>query len=158
MGFTVQRFLPSAANTFLQDLVLASFVKENAMRLQHLLAAHYELGILSDVIIYLPGTRVYRYCWTHPVRRPYGHPIRPQCPRSECRALEGFEIPANGHTVDEIVLACKTCRENIGKYKRGNLRLLDGQWEKNKHRVEGFWYGEWLTANKKDGAPIFDEY
>ena len=161
MGFTVERFLPSAANTFLQDLVLSSFVKENAMKLQHLLAVHYELGILSDVIVYLPGTRVYRYCWTHPVRRPYGHPIGPQCPRPQCRALEGFEIrgdSAEGHTADQIILSCKTCKEETGTYLRGKLRALDGQWQKKSQLVQGVWYGEWLTANKKDPSPVFDEY
>jgi hypothetical protein len=156
VGFTAQHFLPAAANTFLQDLVLATFVKGNAKKLKHVLAAHYDLGIYSDVIVYFPGDRVYRYCWTHPVRRPYGHPIGPQCSRPQCRAFEGFQIRPGGHTVNEIVLTCKTCKKATGTYERGNLRLLDGKWEKNSRRVEGFWYGEWLTGDKKDQAPDFD--
>ncbi|KAJ7490889.1 hypothetical protein FB451DRAFT_1389644 [Mycena latifolia] len=155
IGFTAVKYLPTAANTFLQDVLHALCITRHAKKFAQILHTHYELGIHSNVIVYLPTPRrIYRFCWTHPMVRPYSHPVRPQC--AKCHHLKPFRIDAPRHTADRLVLVCKGCKhEEV--YDRGNLAILGGVWDKKFKGVEGVWYGEWQEGSSaSESAPVLD--
>ncbi|KAJ7429621.1 hypothetical protein FB451DRAFT_1423833 [Mycena latifolia] len=125
-------------NTFLQDVVHSLCITRGAKKFPQILHCHYKLGIHSDVIVYLPRPRcIYHFCWTQPMVRPYGHPVRPQC--AKCQRLKPFRIDASRHTADQLVLVCKGCKhEEV--YDHGNLAILGGVWDKKFKGVEGVCY------------------
>ncbi|KAJ7607035.1 hypothetical protein DFH06DRAFT_1347701 [Mycena polygramma] len=148
IGFTISRFIPTAAHTFLQDTVMSFFIQGHVKKFPQILASHYELGIHTDVIVYFQNASVYRYAWTHPHLRPYGHPAPHQCP--QCKALASFEVRT--HTASEVALACKACDDNgcptpwTALFPCGTLKRIDDKpWKKNERAVEGVWYGQWLV-------------
>ncbi|KAJ6461305.1 hypothetical protein DFH09DRAFT_1348086 [Mycena vulgaris] len=108
-AFSVAEFLPSAANTFLMD-------------------------VFTDIIVYLPLLRVFRYAWSHPSTRPYGTPIRRQCGNPKCLSLASLKIEE--YTEDEVVLRCTHCTEDT-TYERGNLFLLEGIWDGARRTIQG---------------------
>ncbi|KAJ6504312.1 hypothetical protein C8R47DRAFT_1067236 [Mycena vitilis] len=159
IGFTISRFIPTAAHTFLQDTVMSFFVQGHVKKFHQILASHYELGIHTDVIVYFQNASVYRYAWTHPHLRPYGHPAPHQCP--QCKALSSFEVRT--HTATEIALACKACDDNgcptpwEAVFRCGSLKRIDDKpWKKNERAVEGIWYGQWLVW--REGLPASPIY
>ncbi|KAJ6461655.1 hypothetical protein DFH09DRAFT_1114222 [Mycena vulgaris] len=149
-AFSVAEFLPSAANTFLMDVVYQFCVAGHAQKFHHLLARHYSLGQFTDIIVYLPLLRVFRYAWSHPSTRPYGTPIRRQCGNPKCLSLASLKIEE--YTEDEVVLRCTHCTEDT-TYERGNLFLLEGIWDGARRTIQGAWYGEWL-ANETENARL----
>ncbi|KAJ7127766.1 hypothetical protein C8R44DRAFT_733191 [Mycena epipterygia] len=150
LGFTAAHFMPAAANGFLQETIHSFVVTGHAKKFRHILASNYELGIHSDVLMYFPKRKVYRYVWTHPLLRPYGHAVTPQCPR--CRRLSAYVIKT--HTEDKIQLACRHC-DHCKTYNRGDLQPLDGPWSKRDKGVGGNWYGQWLTDAVEKTQPDY---
>ncbi|KAJ6556745.1 hypothetical protein DFH09DRAFT_1317690 [Mycena vulgaris] len=149
-AFSVAEFLPSAANTFLMDVVYQFCVAGHAQKFHHLLARHYSLGQFTDIIVYLLLLRVFRYAWSHPSTRPYGTPIRRQCGNPKYLSLASLKIEE--YTEDEVVLRCTHCTEDT-TYERGNLFLLEGIWDGARRTIQGTWYGEWL-ANETENARL----
>ncbi|KAJ6448240.1 hypothetical protein C8R47DRAFT_1231120 [Mycena vitilis] len=163
IGFTISRFIPTAAHTFLQDTVMSFFIQGHVKKFPQILASHYELGIHTDVIVYFQNASVYRYAWTHPHLRPYGHPAPHQCP--QCKALASFEVRT--HTASEVVLACKACDDNAcddngyptpwtAVFPCGALKRIDNKLWKNERAVEGVCYGQWLVW--REGLPASPVY
>ncbi|KAJ7180567.1 hypothetical protein C8R46DRAFT_1210905 [Mycena filopes] len=159
IGFTVPQFLPAAANTFLQDTILNFFLTAHAKKFHHVLATHYELGIHTNIIMYFTTGEIFRYCWTHPLVRPYGHPVPHQCPR--CYALAHFKLAK--YTEYNVSLACTACEVNdaqtlVLKFKVDkDLQRIDGKkWEGGERHVQGVWYGKWLVSNTVGkGLPLY---
>ncbi|KAJ7025277.1 hypothetical protein C8F04DRAFT_1269404 [Mycena alexandri] len=162
IGFTAPHFLPAAANTFLQDIAHHFLVTGHAKKFHHILATHYELGMHTDVVMYFPTREIHRYCWTHPIHRPYGH--RPPLQCRACHALSCFELSV--YTEREIVLKCAACKENgvkkpleVAFEAPQHLQRIDGKkWVggKKDNALEGVWYGQWLLKNRQgNGLPVY---
>ncbi|KAJ6581595.1 hypothetical protein B0H19DRAFT_1061129 [Mycena capillaripes] len=151
LGFTVERFLLAAANTFLQDMVMSFTITHHAKSFSRVLASHCELGIHTDIILYFKDGGVYCYTWHHPALHPYRHPVPHQCPK--CFAIASFHVV--DHTVSGVKMQCKQCFNNLGDaedgwteiYPNGRehpmCRIESRAWKANKRVVEGAWYGEW---------------
>ncbi|KAJ7810478.1 hypothetical protein B0H13DRAFT_1927324 [Mycena leptocephala] len=143
-GFTIARFLPAAATTFLQETAMAFCLTSHAKKFSHILATHYELGIHTDVIAYFGDGTVYRYSWSHPANRPYGHPVRQQC--SDCSALSSWKVKV--YTSSSVTLRCAGCEKTrVFQAPKGFMRIDNKPWDGRDRSVQGVWYGEWLIAH-----------
>ncbi|KAJ6479661.1 hypothetical protein C8R45DRAFT_933465 [Mycena sanguinolenta] len=149
VAFAAERFLPTSANTFLQDLVHGFFVACHRKGLPRILASHYELGIHSNILIYFHDGDIYCYKWHHPARHPYGHPIPHQC--SQCLGLRPYKVRAQSYTETEVTLYCPICKATATFPVNQLERVEDGAWDAHDHSVRGVWYGEWLVF--KNGRP-----
>ncbi|KAJ6462955.1 hypothetical protein C8R45DRAFT_1177837 [Mycena sanguinolenta] len=157
LGFTVEHFLPAAANTFLQDTVHAFFIARHGKSFARILASHCELGIHTHILVYFPDGDIFRYSWHHSGRHPFGQPVPHQCP--ECFSVASLKVSCD--EASKVVLRCpvKTCSyTKIVDRATQLIRVEEEAWKPKDTSVRGAWYGDWVAfANGRSTlkAPTF---
>ncbi|KAF7378230.1 hypothetical protein MSAN_00247900 [Mycena sanguinolenta] len=158
IGFTVEHFLPAAANTFLQDTVHAFFIARYGKSFARILASHCELGIHTDILMYFEDGDVFRYSWHHSGRHPFGQSVPHQCPK--CFVVSSLRVSLDEES--RVVLRCpvKTCDyvKTIDKAVQ-QIRVEEEPWKKKDTSVRGAWYGDWVSFKNGRGfkAPTFGD-
>ncbi|KAJ7065149.1 hypothetical protein B0H15DRAFT_958523 [Mycena belliarum] len=59
VGFTVDKFIPAEANTFIQEMVATFCISAHSKRFSCLLVSHYDLGAHTDIIVYFAGDQIF---------------------------------------------------------------------------------------------------
>lgn len=101
VGFTQEELMLSNVSAFMQDLV-EHWLIYGRTTLKSFLPNHQRLGAHTGVIIARAGN-FDEYIWSHPVNKPMGEMIAPQCP--QCFRVRSFKKEREDDRV--IVLSCK---------------------------------------------------
>lgn len=88
LTFTQPNLLPSLTFRFFNELGLNHFIYDRKT-LKHLLRDNQILGAHTDVVQYQADSYT-TFRWTHPILRPMGEPMVPQCPT--CHRIRIFNI------------------------------------------------------------------
>ena len=123
VGFGAPDLLPVFLNTFIQKILTLRHYERNASYLSAVFEGQGSLGSQTDVYV-VDGAKqqLYRYCWSHPGRSPFGTPLPVFCPK--CRSYKPWHRPQisdNNHIITNCCAGCGYFKRASGmkKWTRG---------------------------------------
>jgi hypothetical protein len=133
VGFSAETFNPYLTSPFLIRLLDQHLIRRHNMVwvLQTILPQEVELGAHTNVVLIQEGSQL-TFVWTHPVNRPWGHHVRPQCER--CSVLKPWMIKWDNK---DVVLSCRTCG-NRHRFSKPRELVMSGDAEKSRDGLWGF--------------------
>ncbi|KAF8199436.1 hypothetical protein BJ912DRAFT_948987 [Pholiota molesta] len=133
LAFTQPNLLPSLTFRFFNELGLNHFIYDRKT-LKHLLRDNQILGAHTDVVQYKADSYT-TFKWTHPILRPMGEHIVPQCPT--CHRIRIFNILKT--TPEFITLKCSfsSCDYRCSYYFPAKTKWVFGPSTKDDER--GAW-------------------
>lgn len=139
MAFSQEHFQPTIGNLFLADVMVQWHMQ--GRQPQFSVHDHQVMGAHSDIHLFYPSGEAVRLVWSHPGRRPFGHPAHLQCQNKECGAIQPWGKPrrktVNGE-VTSFTLRCRACGEGFRYRKPSDMKLIKGK--KITESERGDWY------------------
>lgn len=106
LAFGAKNLIPTEPVKFILDFILATVIHgSSSQQIMPLLLQSAQTLAVDSSIIHIVNNGFTEYRWTHPTKRPHGHPVPAQC--SRCHRLRSFTISTKG---SKVILCCvKEC-------------------------------------------------